>query len=260
MGSLVAKVDGRDVPLTVGYHHVSVEIRDQIARTTIEQSFVNHTKSRTEGVFYFPLPQEASIAGFGMWIGDEYVEADVVEKQRAREIYETILRERRDPALLEWTGGNLFKARVFPILAHSEKRVKIVYTQVLPLDRDGQFRYRYALRSELMRQNPVRDLKVDVRVFSAEGIESATCGSHPDMARVDVTKNAAHIELAEQEYTPQSDFEIAVKPKAQEDMITLRPHRRGEDGYFLASVRVPSFPPRERWSQKSQRDQTGYGR
>ena len=245
MGSLVAQVDGRDVPLTVGYHHVSVEIRDQIARTTIEQSFVNHTDSPTEGVFYFPLPQEASIAGFGMWIGNEYVEADVVEKQRAREIYETILRERRDPALLEWTGGNLFKARVFPILPHSEKRVKIVYTQVLPLDRDGQFRYRYALRSELMRQNPVRDLKIDVRVFLGDGIASATCASHRDLARVDVTKNAAHIELAEQEYTPQSDFEIAVKPKEPDSMITLSPHRRGEDGYFLASVRVPPFPPRK---------------
>jgi hypothetical protein len=36
-----------------------------------------------------------------MWIGDQLIEADVVEKQRAREIYETILRERRDPGLLE---------------------------------------------------------------------------------------------------------------------------------------------------------------
>ena len=244
MGSLVAKVDGRDVPLTVGYHHVIVEIRDQIARTTIEQSFVNHTDSRTEGVFYFPLPQSASIAGFGMWIAGEYVEADVVEKQRAREIYETILRERRDPALLEWTGGNLFKARVFPIFPHSEKRVKITYTEVLPLQRDGAFRYRYALRSELMRRNPVRDLKVDLRVHSASGIESATCKSHPDLARVDLTKHAAHVQLAEQEYTPRSDFEVVVKPKEPESMVTLVPHRRGEDGYFLASVRVPAFAPR----------------
>ena len=68
-------------------------------------------------MFHFPLPQDASISGFGMWIGDELVEADVVEKQRAREIYETILREKRDPGLLEWTGGNIFKARVFPIVA-----------------------------------------------------------------------------------------------------------------------------------------------
>ena len=121
MGKLVCKVDGRDVPLTIGYHQVNVEIRDQIARTTIEQTFVNHTDVQLEGTFYFPLPQDASIAGFGMWINGELVEADVVEKQRAREIYETILRERRDPGLLEWTGGNLFKARVFPIFPNSEK-------------------------------------------------------------------------------------------------------------------------------------------
>ena len=48
-----------------------------------------YPKAVLEGVFYFPLPQDASISGFGMWIGDQLVEADVVEKQRAREIYET---------------------------------------------------------------------------------------------------------------------------------------------------------------------------
>ncbi|MFH7813373.1 VIT domain-containing protein, partial [Acetobacter lovaniensis] len=91
------------------YHHVTVDVRDQIARTVIEESFVNRTNAVLEGVFYFPLPQDASISGFGMWIGDQLVEADVVEKERAREIYETILRERRDPGLLEWAGGNIFK-------------------------------------------------------------------------------------------------------------------------------------------------------
>jgi hypothetical protein len=119
MGSLVANVDGRNTPLTIGYHKVDVVIRDQIAVTTIEESFVNHTSSRLEGIFTFPLPADASISGFGMWIGDELVMADIVEKQRAREIYEDILRRRKDPGLLEWSGGNLFKARVFPIFAGS---------------------------------------------------------------------------------------------------------------------------------------------
>ena len=159
----MAKIDGREVPLTVGYHQVAVEIRDQIARTTIEESFVNHTDSRLEGQFHFPLPADASISGFGMWIGNKLVEADIVEKQRAREIYETILREKRDPGLLEWTGGNIFKARVFPIEPNSEKRIKIVYTQVLPRKGDS-YRYSYALQSELLRQNPLRQLDLDVTV------------------------------------------------------------------------------------------------
>src|SRR4029077_623274 len=167
LGSLLVKLpDGRNVPLTVGYHKVNVEIRDQIARTVIEESFVNRTPAQLEGVFYFPLPDDASISGFGMWIGNELVEADIVEKQRAREIYETILRERRDPGLLEWTGGNLFKARVFPIPGNAEKRIKISYTQVLPA-RGHRYRYSYALQSDLLKLHPLRELSIDVTVNSA---------------------------------------------------------------------------------------------
>ena len=130
-----------------------------------------------EGVFHFPLPQDASICGFGMWIGNELVEADVVEKQRAREIYETILREKRDPGLLEWTGGNIFKARVFPIPAHSEKRIKIIYTQVLPLKGDS-YRYSYALQSELLQQNPLRQLDLEVTVASTQPLAAVTSPTH----------------------------------------------------------------------------------
>ena len=106
-------VDGRNVPLTVGEHKVAVDIRDQIARTIIEERS-STTPTASRGRLHFPLPADASISGFAMWINGNMVEADVVEKQRAREIYETILLEKRDPGLLEWSGGNIFKARVFP--------------------------------------------------------------------------------------------------------------------------------------------------
>ena len=130
MGSLLASVNGENVPLTVGYHKVVVEIRDQIARTTVEESFVNSTDAALEGVFSFPLPADASISGFGMWIGDELVEADLVEKQRARAIYEDILRRKKDPGLLEWAGGNVFQARVFPIEPERHVSHETIYTAI----------------------------------------------------------------------------------------------------------------------------------
>jgi predicted Zn-dependent protease len=237
IGSLVAKVDGRDEPLTVGYHKVTVDIRDQIARTTIEESFVNHTDFVLEGVFHFPLPQDASISGFGMWIGDNLVEADVVEKQRAREIYETILTEKRDPGLLEWTGGNVFKARVYPIPGQGEKRIKITYTQVLPL-RDGRYRYSYALQSEMLKQHPLRQLDIDVKVSSALSLKSV--GSPTHTTRNEVTQHAAHVEYSAQEYTPTRDFEVVVEVDgAQQRPVVVVPHRRGDDGYFMLQLLPP---------------------
>ncbi len=236
IGSLVALVDGRNVPLTVGYHHVTVDIRDQIARTVIEESFVNHTSGVLEGIFHFPLPSDASISGFGMWIGDQLVEADVVEKQRAREIYETILREKRDPGLLEWAGGNVFKARVFPIPAHGEKRIRITYTQVLPL-RGNRYRYSYALQSDLLKQHPLRDLSIDVKVNSATPIKGATSPTHP--ARIATTEHSAHVEFSAQEYTPTRDFEAVVELEGTRSPVVVIPHRRGDDGYFMVQLTPP---------------------
>ena len=237
IGSLITKVGDLDVPLTIGYHKVKVEVRDQIARTTIEESFVNHTRSRLEGVFHFPLPQDASISGFGMWIHGELVEADVVEKQRAREIYETILRERRDPGLLEWTGGNIFKARVFPIEPHSEKRIKIVYTQVLPL-RANQYRYSYALRSEMLRKTPLRELSIDVLVHSALPLKTIDSPTHP--VRIEQTGRSASVQFSAQEYSPTRDFELVCEvDRRASDVVTI-PHRRGDDGYFMMQLMPPS--------------------
>src|SRR5262245_10144141 len=237
IGSLITKVDGRSVPLSVGYHKVSVDIRDQIARTTIEESFVNHTDATLEGQFHFPLPQDASIAGFGMWIGEQLVEADVVEKQRAREIYEQIMREKRDPGLLEWAGGNIFKARVWPITPHSEKRIKITYTQVLPL-KANRYRYSYALQSEMLQQHPLRELGIGVTIASATPIKSVASPTHP--VRIEKGKNSARFAFAAQEYTPTKDFEVVVEVADKAPEVVVVPHRRGDDGYFLVQVTPPS--------------------
>ena len=236
MGALLANVDGREVSLTLGYHKVTVDVRDQIARTVIEESFVNHTDEILEGVFQFPLPQDASISNFGMWIGDRLVEADVVEKQRAREIYETIKREKRDPGLLEWAGGSLFKARVYPIPAHTEKRVTITYTQVLPLRR-GAWTYDYALRSDLLRAHPLRELELDVRIHSDAGLAAVTCPTHP--ARVETTAHGARIRFQAQEYRPDNDFQVVVTPKTTKTGLQTSTHRRGEDGYFMVLFQPP---------------------
>ncbi|MBI2931461.1 MAG: hypothetical protein HYY16_07395, partial [Planctomycetes bacterium] len=231
LGSLLADVDGRNVPLEIGTHIVTVDIRDQIARTEIEESFINTTDRRLEGVFYFPLPQDASISGFGMWIGDELVHADIVEKQRAREIYETILSERRDPGLLEWTGGNIFKARVFPI--DREKRIKISYTEVLPKT-GGAYRYFYRLQSEMLRLHPLKKLKIDVKIHSQEALQSVTCPSHD--CRIATTESSARVEFEAGEYVPDRDFEVRVAPKRETPPISVVTHRRGNDGTFLMFI------------------------
>ncbi|HMQ21872.1 MAG TPA: VIT domain-containing protein, partial [Planctomycetota bacterium] len=209
--------------------------RAQIARTTIEEAFVNNTKNTHEGDHRFPLPADASITAFAMWIGDELVEADIVEKQRARAIYEQILREKRDPGLLEWSGGNLFKARVFPIFPHSQKRIRIRYTQVLPLE-GRTIRYSYPLRSEMLAKTPLKELVVDAKIWSTTKISKVESPTHAMQTSSDGETASARFEA--QDYAPSGDFELRTE-LAEVPPLRVVAHQRGTDGYFMALLNAP---------------------
>ena len=46
---------------------------------------------------------------------EQLVEGELIPRERAAEVYQTIVSRQRDPAILEQIGDNLFKMRVFPI-------------------------------------------------------------------------------------------------------------------------------------------------
>ena len=118
----------------------------------------------------------------------------------------------------------------------SEKRIKIVYTQVLPLT-GNKFRYSYGLRSELLQKTPLRELELDVQVHSSLPIQSI--GSSTHAVRTIQTDHSAKLEFEAQEYTPQRDFEVVCELKRTEKNLVVVPHRRGDDGYFLAQLALP---------------------
>ncbi len=53
--------------------------------------------------------------------------ARMVERHRARTAYSAITSERRDPALLEWDGGGVFSARLFPLEPKKLHQVVLAY-------------------------------------------------------------------------------------------------------------------------------------
>src|ERR1041384_7106588 len=81
------------------------------------------------GTFAITLPAGAAVSRFAMESNGQFLEAEVVEKQRARQVYEDFLHRKQDPALLEKGEGNQFSARVFPIPAKADKHLVISYSQ-----------------------------------------------------------------------------------------------------------------------------------
>jgi Ca-activated chloride channel family protein len=83
-----------------------------------------------------------------MWVDGRPIEAKILEQAEARQIYDAIVRQLRDPALLEYVGTQAIQANVFPIPAHDERRIEIEYTQILPAD-NGLIQYVYPQSSDL---------------------------------------------------------------------------------------------------------------
>ena len=101
--------------LQIKEHTAQVVINNGVAVTEVEQIFVNTEDRVVEALYTFPVPKGASVANFSMWIDGKEMIGEVVEKERARKIYESYKQTRRDPGLLEQVDYKTFEMRIFPI-------------------------------------------------------------------------------------------------------------------------------------------------
>ena len=122
--------------LEIKEHQVNVTINNGVAVTEVEQVFVNTENRIVEALYTFPVPKAASVSNFSMWIGGKEMIGEVVEKERARQIYESYKQTRRDPGLLEQVDYKRFEMRIFPIAPGAEQRVRVTYYQELDFDHD----------------------------------------------------------------------------------------------------------------------------
>src|SRR5262249_21344975 len=102
-------------PLAMLNHQVKINIQDQVAVTTIEQTFRNHTDRELEATYIFPVPKGASVTEFAMWVNDKKVKGELIEADKAREIYTSIVQRTKDPGLLEYMDNKLLRMKVYPV-------------------------------------------------------------------------------------------------------------------------------------------------
>ena len=90
-----------------------------------------------EADYLFPLPANAAFQDLKLSINGELVSGETMNAGEARRIYENIVRTQRDPALVEWMGHGLLRARIFPINPGEEKRIVVRFQSVAPREGDA---------------------------------------------------------------------------------------------------------------------------
>lgn len=129
---------------------VEARIFGFIAETKMTMTFFNPHERVLEGDLYFPLPEGSTVSGYALDIGGQMVDGVAVEKEKGRTVYEKIVRQGIDPGLVEWTKGNNFKTRVFPIPAKGTRTIRVDYVaDVVDGPDGGSYRLPLAFKEKL---------------------------------------------------------------------------------------------------------------
>lgn len=116
---------------------VRVELADRVLRYEIEERFINRGGTVGEADYLFPLPNNAAFQDLKLSINGELVGGETMAADTARRIYENIVRAQRDPALVEWMGHGLLRARIFPLAPGEERRIVVRFQSVAPREGDA---------------------------------------------------------------------------------------------------------------------------
>ncbi len=125
-------------------HQVKVVIEDGYAITTVDQVFFNPHAQDLEAIYSFPVPEKGAVSEFTMWIDGKPIHGEVLEKKKAREVYEDQKSKNNNAGLTEKNEYKTFEMNVFPVRAGQETKVRLSYIQPAHVD-TGMGRYVYPL-------------------------------------------------------------------------------------------------------------------
>jgi len=145
-GALHCRMIGSEtlVPAPVLGTDVHMVVTGIVARARVRQEFTNPGSAWTEGVYVFPLPEDAAVDHLRMWIGERVVEGVIKEKAAAKAQYEEAKRAGQRASLVEQERPNIFTTSVANIPPGAAITVEIEYQHTLRYD-GGQFRLRFPM-------------------------------------------------------------------------------------------------------------------
>lgn len=159
-GLLVPTSTGRADATVLSLREMTIDasVTRGYARVNVRQIFENHTDQAQEGTYRFALAPSAAIGDFAVWDGMVRIPGVILEKRRARAIYDALNSQRVDPGLLQQgdeedrapgdgpappsaSGAAPFSVKVAPIPARATKRMELQFHQeVNVLGLKGEFR------------------------------------------------------------------------------------------------------------------------
>lgn len=230
--AIMVKQNGKSSPLQLNELKIDVNVVGHIATTTFEMTFYNNLNRILEGQLYFPLGENKTVSRFAMDVDGELREGVIVEKEKGRVAFESTTRRRIDPGLLEWTKGNNFKARVYPIPSKGTKKIVFAYEQELISSPNG-LTYIMPLGIKQM----VKKFDLNVEVFQQASKPKITNSQFQNLEFEQWQENFVAKKSFEN-YTPNKQLGFSIPQSKVEHSVS---EKIEGISYFFASINPKRF-------------------
>jgi Ca-activated chloride channel family protein len=260
---------------------VEIHVDNGDARVWIRQVFTNHTASPQEGNYLFALPGGTTVSDFAVWDGPVRIPAVILERKRAKALYDELKSQAIDPGLLEQgerteddaRRNSVFSVHIVPIPAYGTKRLEIEYHEHIPVSEKKSY-FLLPLKPDAYASQKVQRLSIHFELHTAARMKDfAFQGKmlpfhidQQDEHTVRGTVEAANLELAEDFATvwtvnePVNALEVitfrdpnppaplvdATGPEAEASAAAKqkgKDKQQGEPGFFEALAQLSAPPP-----------------
>jgi Mg-chelatase subunit ChlD/tetratricopeptide (TPR) repeat protein len=217
---------------------VRVVLRDEMAETEVDQTFLNPGERDVEGWYWFQIPDNASVTGFALETNDVLVEGELIERKEASSKYSAARSSGHSPAILEWINERTVRARIFPIASGGTRRVVIRYIELHPIV-DGKLSYVYPMGSGEATRIGEFSLSVDLGRKGRQ-MQIAT------LAEARIEDGGERVTIRRSGYTPRAPFQLEATLKETRPALSVARFAAGGESadYLLAR-----FTPDVDWSQ-----------
>ena len=191
---------------------VEIHVDNGDARVWVRQVFTNHTGHPQEGNYLFALPGGTTVSDFAVWDGPVRIPAVILERKRAKAIYQELKSQAIDPGLLEQgerteddaRRSAVFSAHIVPIPAYGTKRLEIEYHERIPVAARKSY-FLLPLKPDAYASQHVQKFSLRFELHSAARMKDFAFQGHllpvhieqQDEHLVKATVDATNIDLAE---------------------------------------------------------------
>ena len=228
------------VPISLNKMEIHTEIKENIAITKYEMTFYNPNDVVLEGDFEFPLLDGQNVIYYALDINGKMREGVVVEKEKARVAYESIVRESVDPGILEKTSGNNYRTRIYPIPANGYKKLIIGYEEVLKKE-NGNLVYYLPLNYK----EKVSDFLLEIKIPEL-GIKPVFMNkiSGLDFSNMET---GYYAKISKKNYAPKDLIKFTIPFENKEKIYT---EKNDKETYFLANIPVNPVQEKRKTAEK----------